>query len=154
MGADVGCDAKLMHTIRTALWKDNASAREIVRDSLCAFKLDAEFHPGGLDAAIGGLGQGCSSVELVAVEDECVVGCVAVQGSGAIAKLFGFHVAYASRGKGIGRALLLEAIKRSRMLGFTSLTLDTLTEMEAAVHLYESLGWIRDTETTPTDGSG
>ncbi len=46
------------------------------------------------------------------------------------------------RGRGHGRALMVEAERRARALGRTLLTLDTAVEGGAS-ELYESLGWAR-----------
>ena len=141
--------------IREATATDNVLAREIVQASLATFGLTAEFEAGGQDDAVGRLGSGENAVELVAELDGVVVGCVVVRaGPGKTAKLFGFHVAQAMRGRGVGRALLVNAIAKARAAGIATLKLDTLREMEAAVHLYESLGWELDGDAVPADGSG
>jgi ribosomal protein S18 acetylase RimI-like enzyme len=49
----------------------------------------------------------------------------------------------AARGHGVGRALVDECVRRARGLGATSLLLHTGSFMEAAVHLYERMGFER-----------
>lgn len=45
------------------------------------------------------------------------------------------------RGSGIGRMLAEEIVERGRVLGYDSILLDTLSDMEAARALYEELGF-------------
>lgn len=55
-------------------------------------------------------------------------------------------VAPEARGHGVGRALMDECIRRARAAGYPSITLHTNDMMAAAVHLYESTGWVRAPE--------
>jgi ribosomal protein S18 acetylase RimI-like enzyme len=55
-------------------------------------------------------------------------------------------VAPASRGKGVGDALMRECVARSRASGAASLTLHTTDMMQAAVRLYERMGFVRAPE--------
>lgn len=52
-------------------------------------------------------------------------------------------VAPAGRGQGVGRALMHECIKRTRQAGATELGLHTSDSMQAAMQLYERLGFVR-----------
>ncbi|GMV39465.1 MAG: hypothetical protein AMXMBFR64_11810 [Myxococcales bacterium] len=49
-----------------------------------------------------------------------------------------------TRGRGVGRALLAQAIAFARSAGATRLVLDTTSEMQAAIRLYEAAGFRRD----------
>jgi ribosomal protein S18 acetylase RimI-like enzyme len=49
-----------------------------------------------------------------------------------------------AQGRGVGRALVEEVIRRVRAAGKRTLGLRTTPQMEAAHHLYESLGFVRD----------
>ncbi len=55
-------------------------------------------------------------------------------------------VAPAARGKGVGDALMRECVARSRATGAASLTLHTTDMMQAAVRLYERMGFVRAPE--------
>ena len=55
-------------------------------------------------------------------------------------------VAPAARGKGVGDALMHECVARSRASGAASLTLHTTDMMQAAVRLYERMGFVRAPE--------
>ena len=49
-----------------------------------------------------------------------------------------------AQGRGVGRALVEDVIRRVRAAGKRTLGLRTTPQMEAAHHLYESLGFVRD----------
>lgn len=143
-----------MPVIRPALPTDNARTRDIVRHSLQAFDIDAEFDR--LDRAIGELGcEGSSNaIELVAEWQGQVCACLAIRDLGhGIGKLSGFHTDASYRGRGIGKAMLVHAIAEARQYGLSQLKLDTCTDMHTAIHLYESLGWRRDADPPPKAGA-
>ena len=141
-------------SIRKALLADNFWAKAVVQKSLASFGLLADFDT--LDAAIGALGlvNSPNAIELVAEVDGKLVGCLAIQRKeGAVAKLFGFHVDANMQGRGIGRALLAEGIAQAVTHDFNQLELETWGNMGAAVHLYESLAWIRGPDPLPESGA-
>ena len=47
-----------------------------------------------------------------------------------------------ARGRGVGRRLLVHCLEEARRLGFTRCYLETLTGMDAAQHLYRSVGFV------------
>lgn len=49
-----------------------------------------------------------------------------------------------ARGTGVGRALVLECVRRARDAGASTLGLHTSRSMHAAARLYERLGFVRD----------
>lgn len=53
------------------------------------------------------------------------------------------NVAPAARGRGLGRALVQTCIDRARMQGATGICLHTADFMEAAVAMYERMGFVR-----------
>ncbi|MGW3042812.1 GNAT family N-acetyltransferase [Kitasatospora sp. NPDC001159] len=91
---------------------------------------------------------------LVAVDaaDERVLGCVtlavggtewadiATPSEGEIRML---ATAAASRGRGVGEALVRAAVTRSRELGLTGMAFSTRPEMTAAHRVYERIGFLR-----------
>lgn len=60
--------------------------------------------------------------------------------------LYDLFVAPQARGRGVGRALLDAAVELGRSLEVVSLTLDTAHDNTTAQALYESAGFVRDTE--------
>ncbi|MEU8110949.1 GNAT family N-acetyltransferase [Micromonospora sp. NPDC048947] len=71
-----------------------------------------------------------------------IVGCVAlIRSSSEVFELSKMAVTPATRGRGIGRQLIREAIERARQLGATTLFLVSSTKLPNAVHLYESVGF-------------
>ncbi len=63
-------------------------------------------------------------------------------------------VAPAARGQGVGGALMHECLRRARQSGATALTLHTTDIMEAAMRLYERLGFRRVPELDFQPGPG
>jgi GNAT superfamily N-acetyltransferase len=55
-------------------------------------------------------------------------------------------VAPAARGRGVGVALMQECIRRARQAGARALTLHTTEIMQAAMRLYERMGFVRAPE--------
>jgi ribosomal protein S18 acetylase RimI-like enzyme len=49
-----------------------------------------------------------------------------------------------ARGRGAGRALVDETLRRARAAGKHAVTLHTILEMQPAQRLYESMGFVRD----------
>jgi ribosomal protein S18 acetylase RimI-like enzyme len=72
------------------------------------------------------------------------------------AKLSDFYIDAGYRGRGLGRLLLDHLVAHARARGHVLLRLETRHEMAAAVHLYESSGWVLERTNTervrPQDG--
>jgi len=49
----------------------------------------------------------------------------------------------AFRGQGVGRLLAKRIVKEARGIGYGTMKLDTLPQMQAAIRLYEALGFTR-----------
>jgi ribosomal protein S18 acetylase RimI-like enzyme len=102
---------------------------------------------------------------LVAVEDDAIVGTLTLELEGRIGDIEGdpalapgeAHVRMlgiqpAARGRGIGKALMLEAERRAREVGKTYVTLHTTKLMTVAQRMYEDLGYRRVEDRVLTDG--
>src|SRR5262249_18401835 len=91
---------------------------------------------------------------LVAVDDGRVIGSATLEteeaglGDGPIEpgtlNLRMLGVDPEARGRGAGRALVDETLRRARAGGKHSVTLHTILEMKVAQRLYESMGFVRD----------
>jgi ribosomal protein S18 acetylase RimI-like enzyme len=73
-------------------------------------------------------------------------GCVALRALDAErCEMKRLYVRPAHQGSGLGRTLVTTLIEEARGVGYRAMLLDTLPQMRAAQHLYESLGF-RDVE--------
>jgi GNAT superfamily N-acetyltransferase len=91
------------------------------------------------------------SFDLVAVVDGVVAGSCFVTAPARdgdlgpeVAELVAIYVHPDRWNQGIGRALVAEAVNRSTELGFSELSLWTLTLNDRALAFYEALGWEPD----------
>jgi GNAT superfamily N-acetyltransferase len=82
----------------------------------------------------------------IATIDDAIVGSITIDGllgrdEEQGAKLRFFILSDAARGKGIGNALMREALEHCRRAGFTRVTLWTFEGLHSARHLYEKYGF-------------
>jgi GNAT superfamily N-acetyltransferase len=80
---------------------------------------------------------------IVGYENDVAVCCGAIKRLDAlICEFKRMYVAPQARGRGVGRMLLGELERCARELGYRSARLDTDARQAAAVHLYESAGFV------------
>ena len=78
----------------------------------------------------------------LALEEVEPGGCVGLRKiSGEICELKRLYVRPLFRGNGVGRRLVLEAVKNARRIGYQRMRLDTLPSMKRAQELYLSMGF-------------
>ena len=81
---------------------------------------------------------------LVAVEDGRIVGHLSLELAGYGVASLGMEVARASRGRGVGRALLAEAVATARRLGAHKMALQVWPHNVAALALYRRVGFVEE----------
>ena len=140
--------------IRKGTMSDGPKVRQLAFRIMPKYGLTPD--PEGLDADLGHFGteDPKAIVELVAEVDYTVAGSVILKKMTATrAKLSGFYVDPYFRGRGIGKALLQEAIQQAKVAGCQQIYLETWDSMVEAVHLYESFGWVRGEEPPVESGA-
>lgn len=71
-----------------------------------------------------------------------------------VCELKRLYVSPLHRRVGLGRSLVERLLSEARILGYSRVRLETLDFMEAAIRLYESLGFVRTPEFEGTEGVG
>ena len=140
--------------IRDGLVADGDAVREIVIPIIDSFGISIE--PETLDPEILQFGEPLPQVkrELVACLNGVVVGCAVITiEDSATLKLCALYVSPKYQGRGIGRLLITEVIAYSKSVGASGIYLETWERFLAAVHLYESFGWVRTGPLPPESGS-
>ena len=79
---------------------------------------------------------------LLAYHNDKAIGCVGVRAlEYHISELKRMYIKPEGRGLGLGTILLKASLQAAEELGYSYVRLDTLPEMKAAIHLYESHGF-------------
>jgi GNAT superfamily N-acetyltransferase len=146
--------------IRDARPEDHDAIREV---TLAAYAEYAALMPhlweGYRQNILATLGRPAPAAQLVAERDGAIVGAVllypvapALPGAGAARarraepEVRLLAVAPAARGRGVGAALMGACLRRARAWGAPALTLHTTGMMQAAIRVYERLGFVRAPE--------
>jgi ribosomal protein S18 acetylase RimI-like enzyme len=81
---------------------------------------------------------------LLASDADSIAGCIALRPMGeTTCEMKRLFVKPAFQGQGLGRRLAQRAISEARIMGYSTMRLDTLPVMHGAIRLYESLGFVR-----------
>lgn len=123
--------------------EDIAKARYLIEEYAAWLKVDLCFQ--GFAAELAGLpgvyARPCGRLLLAQVRNEAT-GCVALRPLDVgICEMKRLYVRPAFRGRGIGKILAEKIVAEARTIGYTTMKLDTLPIMHAAMRLYESLGF-------------
>lgn len=133
---DEGSDAAI-ETVRS-LFREYATSLNI---DLCFQDFESELGtlPGAYSAPRGALA--------LALCDGEPAGCCALRAIDSTdyanaCEMKRLYVRPGKRGSGVGRRLVESILEQGRVLGYDSVLLDTLSDMEAARGLYEDLGFV------------
>ncbi len=81
---------------------------------------------------------------LLMMEQKEAAGCVALRPvNDQVCEMKRLFVRPEFRDRGVGRKLAKKAIQEARTIGYSTMRLDTLPQMKAAIGLYEALGFTR-----------
>ncbi len=132
--------------------EDLARVRELFEEYQAAIGISLEFQGFAEElASLPGAYAPRGGALLIAMEHERPAGCIALRpladGEAEIKRLY---VRPTWRGKGVAERLVQGVSERARAAGYRALRLDTLASMEAAMRLYERLGFL---ETAPYHGA-
>ncbi len=118
-----------------------AEFADSIAEALCFQGFDAEV------AGLPGRHAGPSVCLLLAMEGDTAAGCVAMRDLGeGVGEMKRLYVPPEFRGRGIGRLLVEEIVRRAGQAGYRRMVLDTVPEMADAIALYRSFGFV---ETSP-----
>jgi ribosomal protein S18 acetylase RimI-like enzyme len=118
-----------------------AEFADSIAETLCFQGFEAEV------AGLPGRYAPPSGCLLLAMDGDVPAGCVASRDLGdGTCEMKRLYVAPASRGRGVGRLLVEEVVRRGERMGYRRMVLDTMPEMAGALALYREYGFA---ETTP-----
>ena len=137
------------YIIRPILASDDLKIAKIIRDNLEQFHLDI---PGTAyyDKELDALSHFYNALPekrryfIVTDKNNTVTGGVGIgefEGFARCAELQKLYLADAAKGKGLGKKLMETAEEFARNAGYRQLYLETHTNLEAAIRLYEKLGF-------------
>lgn len=121
-------------------------AKDLVIDFVKALPVDVDFQ--GIHGELESFPSSFDTV-LVAENDKEIIGTVALKDLRHIqdgaCEMKRMYIKPEGRGTGAGKLLALALLKEAKKRGYTSMLLDTLARLEAAVGLYEHIGFKRRT---------
>jgi len=122
---------------------DLTVARELFLEYAGSLDFDLCFQ--GFEGELAGLPGAYappSGALLLGFADGSPAGCIALRPlSGETAELKRLYVRQAYRGRGLGRRLVADALRRATIAGYTNVRLDTVPSMADAARLYRSFGF-------------
>lgn len=132
-----------MRIIEARTPAETTAARELIEEYVASLGIDLSFQ--GYREEIAEFPRGYVPPDgsvLLAYEGNEPAGVVALRRyRGSVCEMKRLYVRPAHRGGGVGRKLSEEVIAVARRLGYTTMRLDTLPTMDAAIGLYRALGF-------------
>ena len=139
---------KTMHIIHARSSEEIDTVRKLFREyeSFLGVDLDFQDFESELESLPGKYAPPDGAL-LLAMEGKHVVGCGALRRFGLIknntCEMKRLFVLPAFRGLGKGRQLALRLVEEAVRLGYSTMLLDTLERLTAAIALYKSIGFVR-----------
>jgi len=137
------------YTIRKIRKQDNPSVASVIRDVMTEFNAVGDGYSIGdpeVDDMYSNYKDERSRYYVIEFEDE-IVGCGGVAqlkgGGKTTCELRKMFFRSETRGRGLGKRLLIQLLKDARSLGYKKCYLETLDRMEGAIALYERNGFER-----------
>jgi len=132
-----------MRVVEARTESETATARSLIEEYASSLEVDLGFQ--GYREEIAEFPRGYAPPDgtvLLAYEGTEPAGVVALRRHGsAVCEMKRLYVRPKFRGRGIGRALSEELVRRAASLGYSTMRLDTLPTMDAAIALYRALGF-------------
>jgi putative acetyltransferase len=136
-----------MMKIRPITAADNVAMAKILRDSLAEFGLNipgTAYFDESTDRLFESFQQE-KTAYFIAEENGEVLGGAGIYPSNGLpndtVELVKMYMSAASRGKGIGKQLMLTCIEFAKSVGYQKIYLETMPELSSAVAAYEKLGF-------------
>ncbi len=139
--------------IRKARPEDNEAVRDFAFEIMRSMGIEPD--PENIDYALATFGQerGILSSEFVAVDGEQLIGCIILKSiSPSVAEMTVFYVRSNYQGQGIGHKLIETLLSAAIEVGYKHVVLTTNWNMTAAISLYDSFGWVRQSK-KPENGA-
>ena len=133
--------------IREAKPEDNGEVTAFAFEIMKSFGIQPD--PENIDSALASFGKKHEmlSKDFVAVDGDLPIGAIILKRHTLFTgEVTGFYVRNDYQSQGIGRKLLNTVLSAAIEAGYKQIVLTTNKNLTAAINLYESLGWIRQSE--------
>lgn len=137
--------------IRQIQPSDNAQMEKLIKSIFPEFELPLIGTAYG-DIETGsmyGSYQGMNEIYFVIEKDGMIYGGAGVKPlkdfESGVCELQKMYFSPEIRGKGLGKAIILKCLEKARDFGFKSCYLETVPSLKAAIHIYESVGFVHRT---------
>ena len=122
----------------------DAALAALVRSSLKAHQLDipgTAYYDESLDRLSAFYGQPGRAYYVLIDNDQVIGGIGLAEFKGSCCELQKLYLADAAKGHGIGYEMIRFIENKARELGYTQIYLETHTNLQAAIHIYEKSGY-------------